>query len=64
MFSQVMQTMEPWYVSKEVYPTKVLLCLKKMPFLLCSPELKVLGELLVSEGDDLVSCGINIGHFL
>ncbi|XP_053409325.1 TBC1 domain family member 5-like isoform X3 [Mercenaria mercenaria] len=22
MFSQVMQTMEPWYVSKEVYPTK------------------------------------------
>ena len=23
MFSQVMQTVEPWYVSKEVYPTKV-----------------------------------------
>ena len=25
MFSQVMETVEPWYVSKEVYPTKVLL---------------------------------------
>ena len=22
MFSQVMETVEPWYVSKEVYPTK------------------------------------------